>query len=281
MINKEFKESLKQAVMILSILLVVPLFYIIDRLAWNSNTDYINILIIFLGVLIYFIANRYGIEIFRPEEEDDAFEYILSLPISRMAIYFKKLIPRLIFIIPLILIYEILILLKGTINLGGWALSKFFIFHPVFFPFFVLMLMLFFSFISIFGKRNFIFLVSSASLVVTSLLGNALKELLITSATTKLNLYTINGISFLIAGLVICIIFGICFFIILRRFDVRGQRYFGNKFALYLLIPLIMLTIISFGILIFVNQQPLTVDFNDTSLNLQEPMNTIGGWVNV
>ena len=96
MIKKEFKDSFKQMVMIISLLAVVPLFFVIDKLAWDSNTNYFSILVIFLGVLIYFIANRYGIEIFRPEEEDDAFEYILSLPINRRKIYLNKLLPRLV-----------------------------------------------------------------------------------------------------------------------------------------------------------------------------------------
>ena len=58
MIKKEYRDIYKTALVILSILLVIPLIYIFDRIKWKSDTDYMGIFIIALGAVIFLMANR-------------------------------------------------------------------------------------------------------------------------------------------------------------------------------------------------------------------------------
>jgi len=252
MIKKEYRDIYKTALVILSILLVIPLIYIFDRIKWKSDTDYMGIFIIALGAVIFLLANRLGVDTFRTELEDNAFEYLLTLPISRSAIILDKLLPRLAVIIPPVICYEIMILLTKKIQWGRLVISDFFIFKPGYFPFLVILFLLLSFFTSLFRKRNAVGLLTAAALIVFAVSGFALKALLGTVAAPFVQA-NFTGMSFLLALFVVDMIIGTAFFVVFRKFDVKSLNQHSEKFVLMALGPLILVSIAAILILLISN----------------------------
>ncbi len=252
MIKKEYRDILKRTLVLLSILSIIPLIYIFDRIKWKSNTDYMGIFIIAFGAIVFLIANRLAVEAFRTEHDDNSFEYLLTLPISKGMIVFKKLLPRLILVTPLAICYEILILSAKKIQFGRVIVSDFFIFRPENFPFFFILLMLFSFFTSLFGKKNFMGLLTVVSLIIFALTGFALKHLLGT-----IDVYFVQenlaGLSFLISLFIVDLIIGVTFFLVFKKFDVKSLNRHGEKFVLMALVPLILVSIVTLFILLTSN----------------------------
>lgn len=94
MFLKEVKDTLKQAGSIMAFLVVMPLIYLLDSSFYKTGTTIIE----YIGggfALLWMIAVGYlAYNMFRPEEKDNAVEYILSLPISHWKLLICKLLPR-------------------------------------------------------------------------------------------------------------------------------------------------------------------------------------------
>jgi ABC-type Na+ efflux pump permease subunit len=95
MLNKEFRDTLKRLGECFFILIAVPLGYLWDRIVVKFGWDFWGILKGVLVALIFVYAAYAGATIFRAEKKDQAFEYLLSLPVSRGRIFAAKLLPRL------------------------------------------------------------------------------------------------------------------------------------------------------------------------------------------
>jgi ABC-type Na+ efflux pump permease subunit len=95
MLIKEFRDSLKRLGESLFILIGVPLGYLWDRVVVKFGWDFWSILNAVLVILIFVYAAYAGITIFWAEKRDQAFEYLLSLPVSRTRILASKILPRL------------------------------------------------------------------------------------------------------------------------------------------------------------------------------------------
>jgi hypothetical protein len=258
MTKKEYRDILKRTLVILSVLSIIPLIYIFDRIKWKSDTDYLGIFIIAFGVIVLFIANRLGAETFRTEHDDNAFEYLLTLPISKGAIILKKLIPRLVLIIPPVICYEVLMLLSKKIQVGGVVVSDFFIFRAEYFPLFVIFLLLFSFFTSLFGKKNFMGLFTIAALIVFALTGFALKHLLEIPDVYIIQKH-LAGLSFLISFFIVDLIIAPVFWVVFKKFDVKSLARHGEKFVLIALVPLILVSIAAIFILLTSNHTAGTV----------------------
>jgi hypothetical protein len=167
-------------------------------------------------------------------------------------IVFKKLLPRFVLVTPLVVCYEILILSVKKIHLGRVIVSDFFIFRPENFPFFVILLMLFSFFTSLFGKKNFMGLLTVVSLIIFALSGFALKHLLGT-----IDIYFVQenlaGLSFLTSLFIVDLIIGGAFFLVFKKFDVKSLNRHGEKFVLMALVPLILVSIVTLFILLTSN----------------------------
>ena len=110
MFLKELKDTLKQAGLIMAFLAVMPLVYLLDSSFYRTGVTFPE----YIGggfAILWLIAVGYmAYNIFRPEEKDDAVEYILSLPIARWKLLIWKTVPR---VVVLLLINAIVKCLIG------------------------------------------------------------------------------------------------------------------------------------------------------------------------
>ncbi len=94
MFLKELKDTLKQVGSIMTLLVVMPLIYLLDSSFYKTGTTILE----YIGggfALLWMIAVGYlAYNMFRPEEKDNAVEYILSLPITRWKLMVWKILPR-------------------------------------------------------------------------------------------------------------------------------------------------------------------------------------------
>lgn len=103
MLKKEIFDSLKIFVLCMLLLLCVPLGYVLDKFiihfGWSLkeifNFSYL------LTTIAFPIAA--GLTIFQSEKRDRAFEYLFSLPLSRLKILMCKVLPRLMLLLILII----------------------------------------------------------------------------------------------------------------------------------------------------------------------------------
>jgi ABC-type transport system involved in multi-copper enzyme maturation permease subunit len=101
---KEVKDTLKQIGFIMAFLAVMPLVYLLDSSLYKTGVTFTEYM---LGgfALLWMIAVGYlAYNIFRPEEKDNAVEYVLSLPISRWKLLIWKVAPRAVVLLILIVI---------------------------------------------------------------------------------------------------------------------------------------------------------------------------------
>jgi hypothetical protein len=116
MLKKEFRDTLRllleSSVLLLAIpmTLVVTLIFQLDVPA----KDLIQVISILTALLF---AAYSGIALFRTERRDKGFEYLFSLPLSRLKIFLFKLIPRVVVLLVLsgILLLAFDLTLKGII----------------------------------------------------------------------------------------------------------------------------------------------------------------------
>jgi ABC-type Na+ efflux pump permease subunit len=102
MFKKELRDASELFLECLLLLLVVPVTFVFDK--YLIHFDW-NISVIFnlslLSVLIIYPLLA-GTLVFQSEKKDNAFEYLLSLPLSKAHILIAKIIPRLLFLFALI-----------------------------------------------------------------------------------------------------------------------------------------------------------------------------------
>lgn len=104
MLKKEIYEAIKKELECLLVLGVVPLAFLWDRWVMKFNWGFRDIFSSIFITTILFYAVYAGATIFQPEKRDKAFEYLFSLPVSRVKIFLIKLISRLVILILLVLI---------------------------------------------------------------------------------------------------------------------------------------------------------------------------------
>ena len=102
MFKKELRDASKQFLECLVLLLVVPVAFVFDKcvihFGWRMP-DIFNYLLLIVLVIYSLCA---GTLVFQSEKKDKAFEYLLSLPLSRPQILAYKIIPRLTFLFVLL-----------------------------------------------------------------------------------------------------------------------------------------------------------------------------------
>lgn len=122
MIKKELRDILKSALAksfyTFVIITILKIFLL--------NMDYFQLLTTGFGILIFWICLNNSYKIYKYEVNDHAWEYLLSLPLSRWKIIFIKIVPRFVIISILLMIYVIAV----KIFYNDLTINNDNIFHP-------------------------------------------------------------------------------------------------------------------------------------------------------
>ncbi len=94
MFLKEIKDTLRQTVFIMAFLAVMPLVYLLDSSLYKTGVTFPEYMWGGFALLWMIAVGYLAYNMFRPEEKDNAVEYILSLPIARWKLLIWKTVPR-------------------------------------------------------------------------------------------------------------------------------------------------------------------------------------------
>ena len=110
MLRKEFRDTALRFSESMLGLIAIPIAYFSDKLFVRFGWDFFDVFeFVAIGVAVLFSAYS-GATIFQSEKKDRAFEYLFSLPKSRLQILTFKILPRLFFFT---FIFVLLILMSG------------------------------------------------------------------------------------------------------------------------------------------------------------------------
>lgn len=243
MLKKEFREIIIPA---LSRLATMALFLIITMIVIPSSLK-ISLYVMCLAYVTFWIANCYGISAFKSEYRDNAFEYLLSFPLSKSRTFMNKILPRLAILTFLTVIYEVLAVIyivplfrEQSFQVGGFAL-----FEPVFFPLWVVYFLFAGITVGLFDWKSMRILVGFVPLLLTIFISLGIKTLF-DSFSIRFNPFCyLHGFSFAIGVLITIGIMGAAFVSVYRKFDLRAMTFHKKKFIFRSLPALLLLTAIS------------------------------------
>ncbi len=105
MFLKEVKDTLKQVGFIMAFLAVMPLVYLLDSSLYKTGVTFTEYMTGGFALLWMIAVGYLAYNMFRPEEKDNAVEYILSLPINRWKFLIWKTVPRVaVLLVPIVII---------------------------------------------------------------------------------------------------------------------------------------------------------------------------------
>jgi hypothetical protein len=103
MLKKEILDSLKIFGECLLLLIAVPLAYLFDKLFIHFGWSFSEIFnFVYVTIMVVYPVAA-GLTLFQSEKKDRAFEYLFSLPLSRLKIITYKILPRLSLLLLLII----------------------------------------------------------------------------------------------------------------------------------------------------------------------------------
>lgn len=110
MLKKEFKDAIKTFLFYCGFSIVLSvLTYLAIILTVDSRVSSLEIAEILIHPFMLLLAFTLGVSFFLREKFEGAFEYLLSLPLSRKQIIFRKIIPRLIILLAALTLYAVTI----------------------------------------------------------------------------------------------------------------------------------------------------------------------------
>ena len=244
MIKKEFRDILWPALLRFSVVLLTPIFIIIRRqfqlipaiLTWG------------LVPIVIWMAHNLGINSFKAEYRDQALEYLLTFPLSRWRILWRKLIPRLALLLALLALYEVMyfLFLKPFVVENAISSEEFILFLPQFFPLWVAFIFGTALSISIFDWKNFKILAGFSYIFLAVLISLAIRSLLARQNWSGVDL---NATSFLGGCLLVMAVMGISFITVYSKFDVKENMLFLKRFIFRAFLPLLPFVLVSLYIL--------------------------------
>lgn len=262
MLRKEFKDALKPTLIVLLITVTMCILVYIFKLdiitARDNHTIKIQsqnliptcLLIFAFGIIM--IAGNLGLNVFQSEHHDQAFEYLLSSPLSKNKILLYKLVPALTIISVLLLLYW----LAGVLLF--WNFRYLFsglhaLMHPVFLIGWSLFYFLSNFFSAIFEQKNLVAVINVLSLVTMVLFSLAVKTILLRNIgiafSKPLHLY---GTGFIIGCLFLVIITGTAFFKSFKRLDLKPVFFRGKGYVKMVISSELLL--FCFSIFLLINQ---------------------------
>ncbi len=153
MLIKELRVSFRKAFNLFIVFLIVPIIYLVLSLFPGLNyfsidgKDYLEVLLFFIWLITLLSSVFLGTSGFEYERRNDAFEYMLTFPFTKIKIITYKLFARLIILFVLISLFEFLYYFSSFFK-------KYSLFNPFYFPLIcVLLFFLSFSF-SLFEIRD-------------------------------------------------------------------------------------------------------------------------------
>ncbi|MGD2087640.1 MAG: hypothetical protein PVH61_15800 [Candidatus Aminicenantes bacterium] len=93
MLKKEFRDTLRILVESSVMLLAVPLI-ILMSIIMGFKVNYVQLIKIISIITVFAFSGYSGLGMFLWEKRDKGFEYLLTLPISRLKLFIYKLLPR-------------------------------------------------------------------------------------------------------------------------------------------------------------------------------------------
>jgi hypothetical protein len=247
MIKKEFREIIIPALARLSIILIPTPFLLIFGSGDYPVMNILKITAAALAVAILWVANNYGIHVFKSEYQDHSFEYLLSFPLSKAKIVYNKLVPRTAILLGLTVLYECAVLLIWIKSPHSAAFLAFPL-NPVYFPLWVIFFLFSGFCLGLIEQRSWRaaanFLIFLCYIIISLAVYPLLKYLDIFQGEFRFSS------CFAIGALIIITIMGTAFVSVFKTFDLRMLKSYGKK-ILYRTIPLILLlTVISVVIII-------------------------------
>ena len=108
MLKKEIFDSLKIFAECLLLLIAIPLAFLFDKFVLHFGWSFSEIFnFVYITVMVVYPIAA-GLTLFQSEKKDGAFEYLLSLPLSRLKIITSKILPRLSLLLLLIIVSSLI-----------------------------------------------------------------------------------------------------------------------------------------------------------------------------
>jgi hypothetical protein len=207
MIKKEFRDTLKilleSSVLLLAIPITIGLSMLFDTYVPYADFIYITAVLTVLAFACYS-----GLAMFRSEQRDKGFEYLLTLPYSKLKIFIYKLLPRLV----VLLVLGLLSVVFFEMTVANWVIP-------------LILLQLGTVFLSLAFPSLFIGFIA----VLVLLWFYALSRTFIIYI-----FYNVLRLSFdrfpvlppyIIAAFLLLIPLGISFFLVFKNFDLKPYKY--------------------------------------------------------
>lgn len=112
--KREFMVTLRQALFVLSFYSLVPLLYLLDVSVYRSGFTFMEYMSNGLDLFILLVSGYLAYNMFRPEEEQGAMEYLLSIPLGRRKLFGLKILPRMAVLVPLMAAGRIMVEILHT-----------------------------------------------------------------------------------------------------------------------------------------------------------------------
>jgi len=224
MLKKEFSDALKQFMECMLLLLGVPLGVVFDKLIIHYGWKLADIFhfVFLITMIIYPVVA--GLAIFQSERKDKAFEYLFSLPLSRLEALRYKIAPRFLFLLLLIIASIFFSIFKNIWINGLYLIVVFFIsaFMSISVTSFVL------------GAVGVSFIFSAYYLASTMI-----HLIFIGWDPSKYNKFSTGALlSDLLAAALLLIPIGTAFWMTFKKFDVKPLKS-QLKFYYYIAVPTI------------------------------------------
>lgn len=225
MLKKESFEVLRRALESMLVLFAIPLALLWDRLIIKFGWKFSDIFNVVLVGTVAVFAVYSGTTIFQSEKKDRAFEYLLSLPVSRSEILKIKIFPRLVMLLALIAILAFFTGIRSSFGNGITFLFLFFIsiflsltIHSVIIGLLGVMIL---YYIYYFIYRILLYFSLRYSIRITGFLGLSLGKL--------------------ISALFLLIPFGIAFWLTFKKMDVKPMKLQTKTYYIIILSTLVIL----------------------------------------
>jgi hypothetical protein len=225
MLKKEFSDAFKQFMECMLLLLGVPLGVVFDKLIIHYGWKLSDIFhfVFLVTMTIYPVVA--GLTVFQSERKDRAFEYLFSLPLSRLEAVKHKIAPRFLFLL-LLIIASIFFSIFKNIWINGFNLIVLF-------------------FISIFmsiSVTSFVLGAIGVSFIFSAYYqGSVIIHLIFIGWDhSKYNAYSTGALlSDLVTAAILLIPMGAAFWMTFKKLDIRPLKS-QLKFYYYIAVPIIV-----------------------------------------
>jgi ABC-type transport system involved in multi-copper enzyme maturation permease subunit len=239
MLKKEISDALKRWAESLLFLLAIPVTFAFDRFVIKSGMEFSELTLAVAYFTLFFFSIYAGVSIFQSEKKDRAFEYLFSLPVSKLKILLYKILPRFILLGLMIVLFLVLmepVFYNPLVPSLGSSLEK---------VLFFVLLYVFFFFLSVILSIAF-------SSVVMAFIGVCLLAVLRTFAGRTLDFIVIKAIHYnfprtfhfnqYLSAALLLIPIGIAFWITFKNMDVKPFKLQMKKYYIITISTIVILT---------------------------------------